>query len=96
MIYYPLLLLTMTGDSLGLKAYDCAEEKTRYSEISLKEIGPCSEVGKNYKDPTSTFVQVIKKIRSSNFKSKFCKVKINLDIMHCGWDGRLFSTLLPI
>ena len=96
MMYYTLLVLSMTRDSLSLKAYDCAEEKTRYSEISLKDIGPCAEVGKNYQDPTSKFVQVIKKIRSSNFKSKFCKVKINLDILHCGWDGKLSSTPIHI
>lgn len=82
-----LLLLMKPYYSSGLRAYDCAKDKTKYSEISLKEIGPCSEVGKNYKDPATTYVQVIKKIRSNNFKSKYCKVKINLDIMACGWDG---------
>ena len=82
-----ILLHLSIGSHYCLQAYDCTKEKTKYTEISLKEIGPCHEVGKNYNNPEPINVQVIKKIRSNNFRSKYCKVKVSIDVIGCGSDG---------
>ena len=73
----PLLLLRIQM-TLCLQAYDCTSPDTKYAEVSLKEVGSCLQVGKHYENPKSAEVQVMRKIRSNNFKSKWCRVKVDI------------------
>ena len=92
--YKYLFLLLLLQTSNCLKAYDCTDPSTKYAEVSLKEVGQCSEVGRKYKDPISKEIQVIKRIRANNFQSQWCRMKIDLEIYNCGWDGA-YSYVYP-
>lgn len=92
-IYLILLLYLPTGAD-SLQAYDCTDPNTQYTEISLKEVGPCSAIGNNYQDPELQEIQVIKKIRAKNFHSLWCRVKVDIETLHCGHDG-LYSYTYP-
>ena len=82
----PLILLRLQM-TFSLQAYDCTSPETKYAEVSLKEVGPCSQVGKNYENPKPTEMQVMRKIKSNNFKSKWCRVKVDIETYVCGHDG---------
>ena len=86
-IYSLLLLLSLLPRNLILQVYDCTDPTTKYTEVSLKEVGACSQIGKNYLEPRPTEIQVIKKIRSKNFEVNWCRVKVDLDTYGCGYDG---------
>ena len=82
-----LLLLILLPKNFGLQVFDCTDPTTQYEEISLKEIGACSQIGKNYLDPKPTEVQIIKRVRSKNFEVNWCLVKVDIDTYVCGYDG---------
>ena len=86
-IYLVLLLQTLLPSNFGLQVFDCTDPTTQYEEISLKEIGACSQVGKNYLEPKPTEVQIIKRVRSKNFEVNWCRVKVDIDTYVCGYDG---------
>ena len=39
-------------------------------------------------------IQVIKRMRANNFQSQWCRMKVDLEIYNCGWDGA-YSYIYP-
>ena len=84
------VLISMSAETLGFTAYDCAgvytSETLRYGQFDLTRVsGACeSGVQKQYENVTSKRTQVIKFIPNPKVSMINCEIKVDLYIGNCG------------